>query len=179
MNDDVIANILGRLTAIEARLDRIEASRSSTVTPPPVLPSMISPPFDPAKSEETEYFLGAKVLPRVGALVLVVMFVYFIGIAYDRGWIGPSTIFGSAVGLCAVLIGIGQWKRNDREEFGQILTGIGSAGLFVTFAGGNVFQHIYSGEILLKLFLGWSFFNLAYGFWQRSRAFVAPALQEG
>lgn len=49
-------------------------------------------------NEQAEYVLGAKVLPRVGAFVSVVMFVY------------P--------------IGIGQWIRNEREEYGQILTGL-------------------------------------------------------
>ncbi|AIE86862.1 hypothetical protein OP10G_3494 [Fimbriimonas ginsengisoli Gsoil 348] len=129
--------------------------------------------------EATENFIGTKILPRAGAAVLVLMFAYLVSIAYEKGFIGPGTIFGGAAALCLALIGIGQWKRNERAEFGHILTGIGSCGLYFDFAGGHFFQHLYSGESVVALFVALSLVNLAYSLWKATRAFLAIGMTGG
>lgn len=191
MDDQTLATLIDRLDAIEERLDRLEQGAKTPVpqsVAPPVIqtrpvpyvvPRAVPVELGPLVTKEAEYFWGAKVLPRVGATVLIAMFAYFVSIAYDKGWIGPSTIFGGAALLCVLLIGLGQWRRNEREEYGQILTGVGSCGLYLDFAAGHLFQHLYSAEIMVGLFVTWSFVNLAYGLWQTSRAFLAIGVVGG
>lgn len=130
-------------------------------------------------TEETEYVLGAKVLPWAGAAVVSLAVIYLVSYVYDRGWIGPGTIFSGVLLLCLFLIGVGQWKRDEKEDFGQILTGIGSCGLYLDFAGGNLYQKLYSGDVMIVLFLGLTFANFAYSMWRSSRSFLAIGVLGG
>lgn len=168
-------------------------------TPPPVIvqPTPVSPPAAPvytappvppvqpaaqvqvAPKPDAEYRIGAQVLPRIGAVMLLLGVGYLISLGLTTGWITPAMLFGGAVTLCLGFIGVGQWKREEKEEFGQILTGIGSCGLYLTFAGGHVFQKLYSGETLVGLFMLLSFVNLGYSALRASRSFLAIGLIGG
>lgn len=178
-----------RLTALEARVRVLEPQ---PVAPPPVyqappvqmppppqydLPK--APPSAPRPQVDGEYQLGAQWLPRIGAGLLVLGIAFLIGLAVTKGWITPPMLFGGAVVLCLAFIGIGQWMREEREDFGQILTGIGSCGMFLTLAGGHVYQDLYSGETLVACFVFWSLANLAYAFWRGSRSFLVIGIIGG
>ena len=186
-----------RLEAFEARLLRIEArlgmlprtvppppppqalhpAPSGQPGPPPVVADI--PRFDyaphpksqPADAASAEYQLGGKLLPWAGALVTILAIGYGVNLAFQHGIITPWMIFWGGVALCGAFIGVGQAKRDEREEFGQLLTGIGSCGLYLTFAAGHLAQHLYSGEVLVGLFTGLSLLNLAYSGWRSSQAF--------
>lgn len=191
MNEERMDRIEARLAAVEQAVDRLAGTRlrllstsaavgAAPVQAPPIqvvpprfdLPS--ARPVEPAAAvEDGEYQLGAQWLPRIGAGLLVLGIAYLIGLAVTRGWITPAMLFGGAILLCLSFIGLGQWLRDTKEEFGQILTGVGSCGMFLTLAGGHVYQNLYSGETMVAGFVAWSLVNLAYAFWQNSRAFLA------
>lgn len=190
MNEERMDRIEARLAAVEQAVDRIAGTRlrllsTATAVGAPVQapPIQVAPPrFDlppvrqvepKAVVEDGEYQLGAQWLPRIGAGLLVLGIAYLIGLAVTRGWITPSMLFGGAIVLCLSFIGLGQWLRDTKEEFGQILTGVGSCGMFLTLAGGHVYQNLYSGETMVAGFVAWSLVNLAYAFWQNSRSFLA------
>jgi hypothetical protein len=80
---------------------------------------------------------------------------------------------------CLGFVGVGLWKRNEKEEFGQLLVGIGSCGLYLAFAAGHVFLHLFGGEVLVGLFLGLSLVNLGYSNATSSRSFLAIGLIGG
>ena len=141
--------------------------------PAPVVEGQVVPPKD------TEYQLGAQWLPRIGAFLLVLGIAYMVGLAVTKGWITPPMLFGGAVALCLGFIGVGFWLREEKEDFGQVLMGIGSCGLFATIAGGHFYQHLYTGEQMLYGFLGWSFLNLTYAFIRASRAFLGIGIIGG
>lgn len=174
------------MDGMERRLEALESGVRFQVPPP-----VITPPrevhYNPAPidrtpqdaQDDTEYYLGAKVLPRVGAGVLVLGIGYLVSLAISRGLLGPWALFGLAVALCVVLIAIGQWKRDEREQFGELLTGAGVSGLYVTFTAGHVFQHLYPGETLVALFLGLSLASLIYSFGRKSRAFLGIGVTGG
>lgn len=190
-----------RLDAMEARLLRIEARLGMlprTPPPPPAdahiaerpafhvpapgsgpPPVVGSPGLPPAartvptaaEAADAEYQLGGKLLPWAGALVTILAIGYGVNLAFQHGIITPWMIFWGGVVLCSAFIGVGQAKRDEREEFGQLLTGIGSCGLYLTFAAGHLAQHLYEGEVLVGLFTALSLVNLAYSGWRASHAF--------
>ncbi len=140
------------------------------------------PPQKPARdieAEEFEYRIGARVLPWAGAIVVLVALGYLVGVGIQRGWIGPGVQFASALALSFAFIGVGFWRREEKEEFGKLLIGIGSCGAYLTFAGGHVFHKLYLGETLVALFAAWSLLNLAFSYWSFSRSFLVIGLLGG
>lgn len=195
MDEDQLQSILGRLDAIESRVASIERRMypvAPPVTPPKVPahitevawttppPSGMPPPVQQerpvaavANASEIEYNIGAKLLPRVGAVALVAGISYAASIALNRGLITPAMIFGFLCVVCVAFMGFGFWKRSEKEQFGDLVTAVGSAGLFVNFAAGHSYQHLYEGKTLLMLFLAHSVLNLGYSLWRGSKAFWA------
>lgn len=146
----------------------------------PVIPSdPQAKAHSPREEEDAEYFLGAQVLPRVGAAVLVLGIGYLVSLAISRGLLGPWSLFGLAVVVCLGFIGVGQLKRDEREQFGELMTGTGVAGLYVTFAAGHAYQNLYSGEVLVAQFLGLSLVSLLYSLWRNSLAFLGIGVLGG
>lgn len=145
--------------------------------PPPVAPSQPLPKWnekpevEPPSALNLEYLLGARTLPWLAAVLISIGVVSLVSLGYTRGWLTPLMVFALAVAGCLVMIGVGQWKRDEREQFGEILTGIGSCGLYLSFAAGYGFHGLFSGETLVVLFMGLSALNLSYGVWRRSKAF--------
>jgi uncharacterized membrane protein len=129
-----------------------------------------------ARQNETdpssEYLIGAKILPWAGAILLIICITTFVTLAYRQGMITKEHIFGLATTICLGFIGAGQRLRDAKEQFGHLLTGLGSAGLYITFAAGHFAQGIYSNTIMIGLFVALSFINLAYSYWRESTAFL-------
>lgn len=139
-------------------------------------PAAIPPAKDHQEPETDsnafEYLVGARGLPLVGAGLTILAIIYFTTTAFTRGWITSEMIYGGAITLCLGFIGVGQFLRDEREQFGQILTGVGSCGLYITFAAGHFAQSLYSGTVMLGLFVCLSLLNLGYGYWKASTAFL-------
>lgn len=180
------------VSALDQRLRRIENPRITEAPPVqarPIQPAFKIPSTPPTSNYsvqpstpsyvDAEYQIGAQWLPRIGATLMVLGISYLIRLAVQHGWITPIMLFCGAVALCLGLIGFGQWKRNEHEDFGQVVTGIGTCGMFITFAGGHIHQNLYSGETLVGLFLGWSLVNLTYAWWRGSRSFLGIGLFGG
>lgn len=161
--------------------------RTSSPQPPPlrqvpvdaVAPDVAPPAKPRATAADAEYRIGAVVLPRIGAALVLIAIGTFVSMAISKGWIGEWGQFWLAVAACLGFVGVGLWKRNEQEEFGQLLVGVGSCGLYLAFTAGHVFLHRYSGETLVGLFLGLSLANLAYSYATSSRSFLAIGLIGG
>lgn len=151
--------------------------------PPVVWPQgHYPPPPRPEKKPEardTEYMIGAKLLPKFGAGLVLFAVLSFVAWGYSAGWITPWMVFAGEILFCLGFIAIGQWKRNEGEQFGQILTGIGSCGLYLSLAGGHLVQNLFSGQVLVAWVMALSFANLFYGTWSNSRAFLGIGILGG
>lgn len=195
---DVDEELLRRLDAFETRLLRIEMRLGLVRNVPPPPPIIAQPhpapqpsqqpkaqpvrggawdlrgrtPPPPADAADAEYQLGGRLLPWVGAIITLLAIGYGVNLAFQHGFVTPWMIFWGGVILCTAFIVLGQIKRDEREEFGQLLTGIGSCGLYITFAAGHLAQNLYEGEPLVALFTGLSLANLAYSGWRASHAFL-------
>jgi len=131
------------------------------------------------KVDDLEYKLGLTGLLRGGAVVTIVGLIYLVALAASRHQVSPAMQFAGEIVLCLAFMAVGFIKRNEKEEFGQLMVGIGSCGMFLSFAGGHLYKHLFSGETLVGLFLCLSFANLAFGQWRASRSFVAIGMIGG
>lgn len=118
-------------------------------------------------------------LPRIGAVVFLLGVAYLIGLGISRGWITPLVQFLGAVAVCLAFVAVGLLRRDEREEFGQLLAGVGSCGLYISFAGGHAWQKLYSAEALVALFITLSILNLAFSYWRGSRTFLGIGMLGG
>lgn len=155
-----------------------EASAPSTWNvPPPVIAAprafQATQATPPKPKEDVEYNIGAKVLPWAGALTLILALGFFIAIGIERGWLTPAVQFGLALLSSAVFMFFGYRHREEREDFGQLLMGLGSCGVYLSFAGAHVFHKLFVGEVLVAAFFVWSLVNLGYSLIIGSRAFHA------
>jgi uncharacterized membrane protein len=185
-----IEQLAERVEGMERRLALLEGAAIPRAPVPPPYPvpgaERTAPQYQPfsqkppgREEEDAEYFLGAQVLPRVGAAVLVLGIGYLVSLAISRGLLGPWSLFGLAVVVCLGFIVVGQRKRDEREQFGELLTGTGVAGLYVTFAAGHAYQNLYSGEVLVAQFLGLSLVSLLYSLRRNSLAFLGIGVLGG
>ncbi|HSI71636.1 MAG TPA: DUF2339 domain-containing protein, partial [Fimbriimonas sp.] len=160
MDESVLEEILRRVSRIESRLadheERLRAferergleavkAYQAPAPPPvqePVLPPVYTAPPPPrtavfqappvrAKTIDAEYQIGAKVLPYTGGAVVIIGLAYLVSLAVGRGLITPAMLWWGVNLLSLLFIGVGQWKREEKEQFGQILTAVGSCGLYL------------------------------------------------
>lgn len=159
------------------------ARREDQRPPVTVPPAWSAPPRQDAPPQmakpDTEYMIGAKVLPKIGAVLVLLGLLSLVAWGYSSGWITPPMIFVGEILFCLAFIALGQKKRGEAEQFGQILTGIGSCGLYLTLAGGHLVQHLYTGEALVAAAMAVSFANLLYGNWSDSRSFLGIGILGG
>jgi len=166
-------------------------------TPPPILrptpnpkfgwpqehattPAQPKPAPEPARDQpDTEYMIGAKLLPKLGAGLVLLAILFFVAWGYSAGWITPWMVFTGEIIFSLAFVAVGQWKRGEREQYGQILTGIGSCGLYFSLAGGHLVQNLFSGEVLVASFIALSFANLFYGLASKSKSFLGIGIIGG
>lgn len=154
-------------------------------TPPPrvVVPRVPTPPAEPNEpprpAEDIEFKLGANLLLRGGAVVVVIGICYLVALAVQRGVITPAVQFVGEIALCLAFIGIGWWKRAERVEFGHLMIGIGSAGLFASFAAGYAVKHLFDGSTAILAFTVLSLANLAFADLRSTRSFLALGMIGG
>ena len=102
---------------------------------------------DVKKQEQKKYFsqsleerIGAKWFLKIGVIVLVLGFSFFLKYAFDNDWIGPTgrVVIGILSGL--VLLGLGEKTIRKYGLYGQILSGGGIVVLYMSvFAALNFY----------------------------------------
>ena len=129
--------------------------------------------------DDLEYKLGINGLLRGGAVVVLAAFLFLAAVMISRGYVTPVIQFVGEILLCLGFVGLGYWKREEREEFGQLMVGLGSAGLYASFAGAHLYKHLFEGEVLVGLYVLLSFLNLGYAHSRASKSFLAIGVLGG
>jgi len=200
--DDALRSIFERLERIEQRLDRLDGG--PIFVKPPSVPSnsapaltleVTAPPaqvfeFDlgstpPPKAKAStptgldELQLGGRVLPIVGGAVFLLSIVFLIALGISRGMLTPQVQFFGALGLSATFVILGALMRNEREGFGQVLSAVGSGGLYLTAAGGHVYHGLYGSSVVVVSFVVLGLANLAYSMGRGSLPFYGLGVAGG
>lgn len=201
-----VQSVMLRLKAIENSLSMAPAPKPAaepkpepvahSVVPPPVierppigdLTIWVRPQPEPApiasikpqnEADDLEYKFGINGLLRGGAAVIVCAVLFLVALALGRGWITPTMQFVGEILLCLGFIALGIWKIDEREDFGKLMAGIGSFGLYASFAGGYAFKHLYEGETLVALYMLLSLANLGFSHWKTSKSFYVVGMLGG
>lgn len=203
MDPEALRSILERLDQIEQRLNRLEgrvpmprpvpppappaSPRSEPIDDGPTAPPVIA--FDlgptPARAKPTkpggldELQLGGRVLPIVGGAVFLLSIVFLIALGISRGMLTPQVQFFGSLGLSIAFVILGALKRDEREGFGQVLSAIGSGGLYLTAAGGHVFHGLYGSSVVVVAFVALGLANLAYSLGRGSLPFYGLGVAGG
>lgn len=125
-------------------------------TPAPQTAPPPRPPQEPkpVKTTEWEQILGGNWLARIGVLALIIGVGFFLKMAFDNNWIGPSVriILGTLTGL-GLLTG-GYFWRARYPVLAQAISGGGIAILYISFfAAFAAFQLIPFLAAVILLFL--------------------------
>lgn len=157
-----------------------DCARRSAQSAAPPMPKVTFTNGEPKRaSDDTEFFLGARVLPRVGAVLVLLGLAFFAGWAYTNGLITPWLAFLGEVGASVAFLALGFGLGRTKEQFGEVLKAIGSAGLFTSFAAGHLFHHVFNAEAMLGGCLLLSVANMAYAVQGKSKTFWGLGLAGG
>ena len=137
---------------------RAQPATSAAGETPAIAPTPPSPPgAGPARSAgewDWEQIVGGNWLVRVGVLAIIIGVVFFLKLAFDNNWIGPTgrVLLGLVAGL--VMLGGGEYLQRRYPIYGHALSGGGIALLYVsTFAAFGLYHLIAltpaSGFLLL------------------------------
>jgi len=124
-------------------------------TAPPLAARLTQPP--PARSRslaELEEQLSSRLLAWVGGIALVLGAMFFLSLAFSRGWIGPEArvLIGLVGGTAALLSGAWLFERGNRTP-ATVLTGVGvGTGALALFAASRLYGLIPI-EVALLAFL--------------------------
>ncbi len=186
-----------RLDRIEQRLDRLEGRESPSnpipaetppppppeafVTPPPVfeLPKVTQPSQTKSPQAFDELQLGGRVLPIVGGAVFLLGIAFLIALGISRGMLTPQVQFFGSLALSVAFVVLGAVKRDEREGFGQVLSAVGSGGLYLTAAGGHVFHGLYGSSVVVISFILLGLANLGYSLGRGSLPFYGLGVAGG
>ena len=108
------------------------------------LPSSIKLPDLSGSLDEIEARLAGRALAWVGGLALVLGMIFFLSLAFSRGWIGPElrVVMGLAAGAAAMAGGAAFMERGNRL-LGHVLTPVGLAVISISLiAATSIFDLI-------------------------------------
>jgi len=94
--------------------------------------------------------LSGRVLAWTGGLALLLGAVFFLSLAFSRGWIGPSARVAIGIISGALLVVSGAWFFERRERlFGHVLVAVGLAVLDMAFLAGTRLYDLFPIELAL------------------------------
>jgi uncharacterized membrane protein len=103
-----LAEISARVGSLEAELRALRGTSSSSAAP-----ANSSPGKDKAARSSLESRIGAQLLNRIGILVVLVGVAWFLKLAVDYNWIGPSARVLTGLACAA---GLAVWSERFRRQ---------------------------------------------------------------
>ncbi len=125
----------------------LEQAELAAQQPSASIPTERLPRASYSVSDLEERFTG-RLLAWIGGLALIVGAIFFLSLAFSRGWIGPTArvIIGLFVGAGLVAAGGWAFERRDRL-FGHVLTPVGLGILSLSFFAGTELYDLVPTEV--------------------------------
>jgi uncharacterized membrane protein len=140
-----------RLARIEAAME-IPAEPKPIITPPPIprpapppipyQPPAVLPP-EPLPRAELETRIGLNWINIAGVVTLIFAAIFFFKYAVDNNWVGPGArvALGIVAAMVSLFFGDLMWRRGQKT-FGQGITGLGLALLYLSFWASYGLYHL-------------------------------------
>lgn len=138
-----------------------------------------APPLSSKRQFDLEMLIGGRYMTYAGAGLVVVAMVLLVTYAISRGMISARLQWGGELALSAAFIGLGMWKVNEKEGFGQVLAGLGLTGLYLSFAGAHFYKQIIPYEGVMAAFTALSIASYGFSEWRSSKPFFVLGLLGG
>jgi hypothetical protein len=126
------------------------------VAPEPAfrLPAWLRLPALPTSLDEVEAQLTGRTLAWVGGIALILGAIFFLSLAFTRGWIGPElrVLIGLAAGAAGITGGAILLDRDNRL-LGHVITAVGLGIVSVSLAAATAVYQLIPAEIGLLLAL--------------------------
>ena len=138
----------------EQRLRQLKAKATADLPVEPLI-SSYEPPALSFDIRDIEERLAGRILALVGGTALLLGAVFFLSLAFSRGWIGPSmqVALGLAGGSLGLLVGAFLLFRDERIV-GQVLTAVGLAVISLSlFAATSLYELIEPTLALAGVFV--------------------------
>ncbi len=164
-----IARLQDRVTALEAMAGSL-APRSGPAQAAPAQPVSAAPSATPASAQappppsdsllaavrewKWEQIVGGNWLARVGVLALIIGVAFFLKLAIDNDWIGPTGQVALGIAVGVALLAAGEYWQRRYAIFAQALSGGGIGILYLSiFAAHSTFGlidvYLATGILLL------------------------------
>ena len=176
-----IADLSDRLAALEPHPARFAPAHPP---PPPNLAPILSDP-DPhstpaAARASLENRLGSQVFNRIGIIALLIGATWFLKLAVDNQWIGPTgrVLIGLAAGAGLVLWSE-RFRRKGFPAFSYSLKALGSGVLYLSLWASFQLYHLLPGPAALVLMLLVTTWNAWMAWAQNAELLAAYALAGG
>ena len=129
--------------AAPAPAPAVEAPAAEVCTGAAAAPPAAAGPPVPAGWARLEGAVGRRWMIWAGALALFLATAFFVKLAFDYGWIGPTARVVLGILLGTVLLGLGEWAvRRRMPALGQGLMGGGLALLYVSLFAAFSLYHL-------------------------------------
>src|SRR5215470_328374 len=116
----------------------------SGFAPPPLHKSLGKDSGGP----DLETVIAGRWFNRIGIVAVLVSVSYFLKLAFDNNWIGPSGRVAIGILLGAVMMPWSSWLlRRGYSYFSEGIVALGEATLFVSVWAGCQYYHLYSTDV--------------------------------
>ncbi|HEX7492565.1 MAG TPA: DUF2339 domain-containing protein [Candidatus Limnocylindrales bacterium] len=106
--------------------------------------------FSLASFRDLESRLTGRLLAWVGAAAVVLGSVFFLSLAFSRGWIGPEGRVAMGIAGGTIFVGAGAWLFGRRQEqLGHVMVAVGLGVVSLSLFAGTRFYSLYSPEAAL------------------------------
>lgn len=136
-------------------------------------------PLSSKQKFDIEMLIGGRYMTYAGAGLVVIAMVLLVTYAISKGMISARMQWGGELALSAAFIGLGLWKVNEKEGFGQVLAATGLTGLYLSFAGAHFYKQIITYEGVMAAFTALSIASYGFSEWRGSKPFFVIGLAGG
>ncbi|MBS1839604.1 MAG: DUF2339 domain-containing protein [Acidobacteria bacterium] len=123
------------------------------VPPPPSLASFAPPPLHASLGKDSdsgdlETVIAGRWFMRIGMVALLFAISYFLKLAFDNNWIGPSGRVAIGILLGSAMMPWSSWLLGrGYSYFSEGIVALGEATLFLSVWAGCQYYHLYSQDV--------------------------------
>ncbi len=134
------------LVAASVRQEQPAAGWATTPTLPTPEPAISTP----RSIGDIEDLLSGRILAWVGGLAIFLGAVFFLSLAFSRGWIGPEGRVAIGIGASVLMLLAGGWFFERRERIvGHVLVAVGLGVMSLSLLAATSFYDLIAVEVAL------------------------------